>query len=246
IHATTTNWAAPFELRADGRNLIRVGRSWLDFDVARELNIRPKEGFCTIAPSSSCYFAGEELCPSRETADISWSIQPQVCPKLSSVTRSLAFECSSETRDDWDRGCSRDHREGKRPTLCSFKVALNSSSPWGAVAKQRMPADKPFPSNHPHARKQSIQWDQAELEHGSTLHPNTLPLESISESGTPSPSSPSPSFSEATTQSLHLQGSQGTSSQAASRGLGIDFPSSAPAESRKGTKSSSTGTLPIY
>ncbi|PVF97533.1 Rgp1-domain-containing protein [Serendipita vermifera] len=242
----------------------------------------------TIAPSSSCYFAGEEVrvkitftnstapstVPRSHRRGHSISSAPLAKPPTSPGAFSHKYAPSSpqlpvplpsnvpRRRGMIGTGAvpetiakAKGQRFAPSKSLSTalaqgevLKLLSEATSSSAAVTKQRMPADKPFPSNHPHARKQSIQWDQAELEHSSTLHPNALPLESISESGTPSPSSPSPSFSEASTQSVHLQGLE-ISSQAVSshpRGLGIDFPSSASAESRKGAKSSSTGTLPIY
>ncbi|KAG8758419.1 hypothetical protein FRC14_008246 [Serendipita sp. 396] len=105
----------------------------------------------------------------------------------------------------------------------------------------------PFPIHHPHARKQSVQWNTIESA-PSTANPSSysLQLAPISESHSPIIPSTPPVPSPAPSSLSNPKGNTpGNGARPLSRGLGIDFPSIPRTNEKPGPRSASAGTLPI-
>lgn len=124
-----------------------------------------------------------------------------------------------------------------------------------AAERRTTSAEKPFPANHPHARKVSVQWGTSTsvIDSGpptASASPFPLPLDSISEATSPNPQTPafpSPSVDSASFEPVapHAVHEQPTSivNPIPRRGLGIEFPSRT--SEARGPRSASAGTLPI-
>jgi hypothetical protein len=133
---------------------------------------------------------------------------------------------------------------------------IRSCSKYDVAARNRTTsAEKPFPANHPHARKISVQWGTSTsvVDSGpptASASPHPLPLDSISE-GTSfnpqTPAFPSPSVHSAALNTMPPHAVPELPSSIANpiprRGLGIEFPSVLIED--RGPRSASAGTLPI-
>ncbi|KIM32590.1 hypothetical protein M408DRAFT_62228 [Serendipita vermifera MAFF 305830] len=239
----------------------------------------------TIAPSSSCYFAGEEFrvnitftnstAPSaaarshRRGHSISSAplARPPTSPGVFShkYTPSspvplntapintpgrrglvggnpIPFEHPAKTRLKRLAGTKSLSTSLSQTEVEQIVVEAGSASP---SRDRKVSSEKPFPSNHPHARKQSVQWNLIENVPPPTAHlsPHPLSLDVINEvdlaSPPVTPGFPSPALAGSSAEPPLPHAAPGAPSSTDSRGAGIEFP-------RGGNrKSASVGILPI-
>jgi RAB6A-GEF complex partner protein 2 len=118
---------------------------------------------------------------------------------------------------------------------------------------RKVSSEKPFPSHHPHARKQSVQWNAVENTPPPTAHssPHPLSLDPINETElsnsplTPGLASPAIGGPSEPPPPHAAPGVASSTANPSPRGLGIEFPSESRIGKRTGPKSASAGNLPI-
>lgn len=239
----------------------------------------------TITPSSSVYFAGEQLkvtitftnltAPSAVTkphrrghsissaplarpptspgvfthkyAPSSPAIAPTTGPLNAPRRRGLVGHTAPLDSPSTTRSKQTMTFKSTSTTISKSEIAhLALENASAASAKNRKAlSEKPFPANHPHARKVSVQWHSVEQGPPTAMpSPHPLSLDPISEINSPtSPSTPAMPSPAIAADSLSAYPTE--TARSIPKGLGIDFPSSTRIPDKSGPRSASAGTLPI-